>query len=45
MIAEERNAKDLAWSDKVGALAVDELLVAKLITDDQAEWARAIVSQ
>ena len=42
---EERNAADIRWSEKVGASIVDELLVAKLIREDQAEWAREIVAQ
>jgi hypothetical protein len=45
MIDEKRNAKDLRWSDMAAASIVDELLVAKLITEDQAEWAREIVAQ
>jgi hypothetical protein len=45
MIDEKRNAADIRWSEEVGASIVDELLVAKLITEDQAEWARQIVSQ
>jgi hypothetical protein len=42
---EPRNELDLLWSFNVGASIVDELLVAKLIREDQAEWARQIVSQ
>ena len=42
MTDEERNEADLRWCAIVGASVVDELLVAKLITDDQAEWARQI---
>ena len=42
---ETRNELDLLWSFNVGASVVDELLVAKLIREDQAEWARQIVSQ
>jgi hypothetical protein len=45
MIDEKRNAEDLRWSDMVAASVVDELLVAKLIREDQAEWAREIVAQ
>ena len=45
MIDEKRNAEDLRWSDMAAASIVDELLVAKLITEDQAEWAREIVAQ
>jgi hypothetical protein len=40
-----RNELDLLWSENVGASIVDELLVAKLIREDQAEWARRIVAQ
>ena len=40
-----RNELDLLWSENVGASIVDELLVAKLIREDQAEWARQIVAQ
>jgi hypothetical protein len=36
---------DLEWCERAGASAVDELLVAKLITSEQADWARKIVSQ
>lgn len=35
----------LSWSDKAAALSVDELLVAKLIHADQADFARQIVAQ
>ena len=45
MIDEKRNAADINWSKEVGASIVDELLVAKLIREDQAEWAREIVAQ
>jgi hypothetical protein len=45
MIDEKRNAADIRWSEEVGASIVDELLIAKLITEDQAEWTRQIVSQ
>lgn len=45
MIDEKRNAADLRWSEEVGASIVDELLVAKLLREDQAEWARQIVAQ
>jgi hypothetical protein len=45
MIDEERNRADIRWAEKVGASIVDELLVAKLIAEDQAEWARQIVTQ
>jgi hypothetical protein len=40
----KRNAADIRWSEQVGASIVDELLVAKLITEDQAEWARQIIA-
>jgi hypothetical protein len=36
---------DLEWSARAGASAVDELLIAKLITAEQADLARKIVSQ
>ncbi|WP_092021909.1 hypothetical protein [Bradyrhizobium sp. OK095] len=45
MIDEKRNAEDIRWSEQVAASIVDELLVAKLISEDQAEWARQIVAQ
>ena len=45
MTQNERDEADLRWSERVGASIVDELLVAKLISDDQAEWARQIVAQ
>ncbi|PDT87020.1 hypothetical protein CO669_27605 [Bradyrhizobium sp. Y36] len=45
MIDENRNAKDIRWSEQVAASIVDELLVAKLIAEDRAEWARQIVAQ
>jgi hypothetical protein len=35
----------LAWSKQAAALSVDELLVAKLIQSDQADFARRIVEQ
>jgi hypothetical protein len=40
MIDEERNAADLRWCDFAAASAVDELLVAKLLSPEQAQWAR-----
>ena len=40
-----RNELDLLWSENVGASIVDELLVANLISQNQAEWAREIVAQ
>ena len=45
MIDEKRNAEDIRWSQMVAASVVDELLVAKLLTEDGAEWARQIVAQ
>jgi hypothetical protein len=45
MTDEKRNAADIRWSERVSASIVDELLVAKLITEDQAEWARQIIAQ
>ena len=45
MIDEKRNAEDIRWSEQVAASVVDELLVAKLIAEDQAKWARQIVAQ
>lgn len=45
MIDEQRNAEDIRWSEQVAASVVDELLVAKLIMEDQAKWARQIVAQ
>jgi len=45
MTDEKRNAADIRWSEQVSASIVDELLVAKLITEDQAEWARQIIAQ
>ncbi|MBB4369488.1 hypothetical protein GGD63_002278 [Bradyrhizobium sp. cir1] len=44
MIDEKRNAEDIRWSEQIAASIVDELLVAKLIAEDQAEWARQIVA-
>ena len=45
MTQNERDEADLRWSERVGASIVDELLVAKLNSDDQTEWARQIVAQ
>ena len=45
MTDEKRNAADIRWSEQISASIVDELLVAKLITEDQAEWARQIIAQ
>jgi hypothetical protein len=45
MTDEERNEADLRWCDHVSASVVDELLIAKLITADQATWVREIVAQ
>jgi hypothetical protein len=42
---EKRNAEDIRWSEQIAASIVDELLVAKLIREDRAEWAREIVAQ
>jgi hypothetical protein len=42
---ETNNDAWLSWSDKAAALSVDELLVAKLIHADQADFARRIVAQ
>jgi hypothetical protein len=42
---EKGNAEDIRWSEQIAASIVDELLVAKLIREDQAEWAREIVAQ
>ena len=45
MTPEERNKADLRWSERAAASVVDELLVAKLITGEQVDWAREIVGQ
>ncbi|KRR10446.1 hypothetical protein CQ12_10290 [Bradyrhizobium jicamae] len=45
MMDEKRNEADIKWSEEVGASIVEELLVANLIREDQAEWARQIVAQ
>lgn len=45
MTADELNEIDLRWCDFVAASIVDELLVARLFAEDQAEWARKIVAQ
>ncbi|WP_456742348.1 hypothetical protein [Bradyrhizobium sp. USDA 4354] len=45
MTDEKRNAADIRWSEQIAASIVDELLVAKLIAEDQAGWARQIVAQ
>jgi hypothetical protein len=45
MTAEELNEIDLRWCDIVAASIVDELLVAKLLAGDQAEWACKIAAQ
>jgi hypothetical protein len=42
---EVNNDAWLAWSDKAAALCVDELLVAKLIHADEADFARRVVAQ
>jgi hypothetical protein len=41
----ERTKMDEKWCDTVARSVVDELLVAKLIASNQADWARRIVSQ
>jgi hypothetical protein len=41
----ERDEADDLWSNRVADSIVDELLVAKLITGNQAKWARKIVAQ
>ena len=33
------------WCERAAASAVDELLVAKLVSPEGAEWARQIVAQ
>jgi hypothetical protein len=45
MTDEKRNAADIRWSGQVSASIIDKLLVAKLITEDQAESARQIIAQ
>jgi len=40
-----RYLSDLEWSKHAAASAVDELLVAKLISEEKADWAREIVAQ
>jgi hypothetical protein len=45
MTHEERDKADEVWSSRVAASIVDELLVAKLVTEDQADWTRKIVAQ
>ncbi len=45
MTDEERNAADLRWCDFAAASAVDELLVANLLSPELARWAREIVAQ
>jgi hypothetical protein len=42
---EANNEAWLSWSDKAAALSVDELLAAKLLQADQADFARQIVAQ
>jgi hypothetical protein len=41
----ERDEADDCWSNRVADSIVDELLVAKLITGDQAAWAQKIIAQ
>ena len=41
----ERTKMDDKWCNFVAESVVDELLVAKLIPPEQADWARRIVSQ
>jgi hypothetical protein len=36
---------DLEWSKLAAESAVDELLIAKLIPAEQADWAREIIAQ
>jgi hypothetical protein len=36
---------DEQWSEVTASLAVDELIAGKLITSDQADFARRIVAQ
>jgi hypothetical protein len=45
MTREERDMADDVWSIRVAESIVDELLGAKVITEDQAEWTRKIVAQ
>ncbi len=45
MNSEEQNKADIRWSEVVADSIVVELLVAKLIDDTQAEWARKIIAQ
>jgi hypothetical protein len=45
MTIKKRYLPDLEWSKFVAASVVDELLVAKLLPEDQANWAREIVAQ
>jgi hypothetical protein len=40
-----RYLSDLEWSKHAAASAVDELLVAQLISEEKADWAREIVAQ
>ncbi len=45
---EERQKRDKAddeWSQFCGRLAVEELLIAKIIAPETAEWAREIIAQ
>jgi hypothetical protein len=41
----ERTKADDRWCNCIAESIVDELLVAKLIPAEQADWARRIVSQ
>lgn len=41
----KRYLPDLEWSRHAAASAVDELLIAKLLPIDKADWAREIVAQ
>ena len=41
---EAHNEAWVSWSDRAAALSVDELLTAKLISAEQADFARRIVA-
>jgi hypothetical protein len=40
-----RYLPDLEWSEHAAASVVDEILVAKLISVEKADWAREIIAQ
>jgi hypothetical protein len=40
-----RYLPDLEWCKHAAGSAVDELMVAKLISEEEADWAREIVAQ